>query len=95
MSRCHQPTSAAAFASIEAGPLERVVLKVLDQYPDGLTVDETCARAEFPRYSLQPRFTALKDRHAIQDTGLRRPNVSGRNAIVWRACHHDRREAQA
>jgi hypothetical protein len=82
MSRCHQSTSAAAYASIEdaSAHLERVVLKVLDQYPDGLTVDETCA---------------LKDRGAIRDTGLRRQNESGRNAIVWRACHHDRREAQA
>lgn len=97
MSRRRQDTSTAAFASIEAATahLERVVLEVLDQYPDGLTVDETCARAEYPRYSLQPRFTALRDRRAIRDTGLRRKNVSGRNAIVWRACHHDRREAQA
>jgi hypothetical protein len=97
MTRCHQDTSTAAYASIlaAAAHLEGVVLKTLDQYADGLTVDETCARADYPRYSLQPRFTALKDRGAIRDTGLRRPNVSGRNAIVWRACHHDRREAQA
>ena len=97
MSRRHQSTSTAAFASIQSAMahLERVVLKVLDEYPDGLTVDETCARADYRRYSLQPRFTALKDRGAIRDTGLRRQNESGRNAIVWRACHHDRREAQA
>lgn len=97
MSRCHQSTSTAAFASIRSAMahLERVVMKVLDEYPGGLTVDETCELAEYPRYSLQPRFTALKDRRVIRDTGLRRPNVSGRNAIVWRACHHDRRERQA
>lgn len=95
MSRCHQPTSGAAYASIDAGPLERVVLKVLYQYPDGLTVDETCARADYLRYSLQPRFTALKDRGVIRDTGLRRKNASGRNAIVWRACYHDRQENAA
>lgn len=97
MSRCHQSTSSSAFASIQSAMahLERVVMTVLDEYPSGLTVDEVCARADYPRYSLQPRFTALKDRRVIRDTGLRRPNVSGRNAIVWRACHHDRREAQA
>lgn len=95
MSRSHQPTSAAALASIDASALERVVLKVLYQFPDGLTVDETCARADYRRYSLQPRFTSLKDRGVIRDTGLRRQNESGRNAIVWRACYHDRREAQA
>jgi hypothetical protein len=97
MTHHHTDTSRDAYASILSATahLEGVVLKVLDKYPDGLTVDETCSRADYPRYSLQPRFTALKDRGAIRDTGLRRPNVSGRNAIVWRACHHDRREAQA
>lgn len=97
MTRCHQPTSSAAFASILSATahLERVVLAMLDQHPAGLTVDEACERAGYPRYSLQPRFTALKDRRAIRDTGLRRRNVSGRNAIVWRACHLDRQEAQA
>lgn len=97
MTHCHQPTSTAAFASIlpATAHLERVVLAVLAQYPAGLTVDETCERAGYARYSLQPRFTALKDRQVIRDTGLRRPNVSGRNAIVWRACHFDRQEGQA
>ncbi|GEM71109.1 hypothetical protein SAQ01S_08750 [Sphingomonas aquatilis NBRC 16722] len=97
MTHCHQPTSSAAYAAIlpETARLERVVLNVLAQYPAGLTVDETCAVAEYPRYSLQPRFTALKDRRVIRDTGVRRPNVSGRNAIVWRVCHLDRQEGQA
>jgi len=97
MNRCHQGTSSSAYASIRSAmaQLERVVMAALDEYPNGLTVDEVCALAEYPRYSLQPRFTALKDRRVIRDTGLRRPNVSGRNAIVWRACHHDRREPQS
>ncbi|WP_267434102.1 hypothetical protein [Sphingomonas sp. GM_Shp_1] len=59
-------------------------MKTLHANPGGLTVDETCAAAGYPRYSLQPRFTALKDRKAIFDTGLRRRNVSGAKAIVWR-----------
>ncbi len=79
-------TSAAAWAAIAdaTGHLERIVMKTLHANPDGLTVDETCAAAGYPRYSLQPRFTALKDRKAIFDTGLRRRNVSGAKAIVWR-----------
>ncbi|MDQ1231680.1 hypothetical protein [Sphingomonas sp. SORGH_AS_0879] len=79
-------TSAAAWASIAdaAGHLERIVMKTLRAHPNGLTVDETCVAAGYPRYSLQPRFTALKDRKAIFDTGLRRRNVSGAKAIVWR-----------
>ncbi|MEJ8631463.1 hypothetical protein P0F65_20015 [Sphingomonas sp. I4] len=59
-------------------------MKTLYAHPNGLTVDETCAAAGYPRYSLQPRFTALRDRKAIFDTGLRRRNVSGAKAIVWR-----------
>lgn len=79
-------TSAAAWASIAdaTGHLERIVMKTLHAHPDGLTVDETCAAAGYPRYSLQPRFSALKDRKAIYDTGMRRRNVSGAKAIVWR-----------
>jgi hypothetical protein len=97
MSRCHTDTSGAAYASILPATafLERVVLTTLDKHPAGLTVDETCAVAGYPRYSLQPRFTGLKDRNAIRDTGLRRPNVSGAKAIVWRACHLDRQEGAA
>lgn len=81
----HTDTSAAAWASIAdaAGRLERIVMKTLHAHPNGLTVDETCAAAGYPRYSLQPRFTALRNRKAIFDTGLRRRNVSGAKAIVW------------
>lgn len=90
-------TSAAAWASImdSCGYLESVVLKTLHAHPEGLTVDETCAAAGYPRYSLQPRVTALKDRKAVYDTGLRRLNVSGRKAIVWRIAALDEREAGA
>jgi hypothetical protein len=79
-------TSAAAFDGIRhiAGFLESVVVKTLHAHPAGLTVEETCADAEYPRYSLQPRFTALRQRKTIYDTGLRRRNESGANAIVWR-----------
>ncbi|RSU54391.1 hypothetical protein [Sphingomonas sp. S-NIH.Pt15_0812] len=79
-------TSAAAYMGIlsSMARLERVVLETLHSHPTGLTVDETCAAAGYPRYSLQPRFTALKERQAIIDTGLRRQNVSGAKAIVWR-----------
>lgn len=86
-SRRRTDTSSAAYAGIfpATARLERIVLKALHLHPNGLTVDETCKAMGFPRYSLQPRFTALKDRRAIYDTGRRRPNVSGANAIVWRA----------
>ncbi len=95
MSRRHTDTSSAAYAGIHSATarLERIVLKALHANPMGLTVDETCEAMGFPRYSLQPRFTALKDRRAIYDTGRRRLNVSGAKAIVWRVAALDMGEA--
>lgn len=86
MTRRQTDTSAAAYGSIvdASERLRAVVYRTLHAHPAGLTVDETCAIAKYPRYSLQPRFTELRDRKAIFDTGLRRRNVSGAKAIVWR-----------
>ncbi|WP_288338499.1 hypothetical protein [uncultured Sphingomonas sp.] len=90
-------TSAAAYAGIApvADHLRAIVHRVLCEHPAGLTVDETCAIAEYPRYSLQPRFTELRHKGMIRDTGERRRNVSGANAIVWRATVLDRQEAES
>lgn len=86
MSRRKTDTSAAAYDGIVQASerLRAIVYRTLYANPQGLTVDETCAIAEYPRYSLQPRFTELRDKRAIVDTGMRRRNVSGAKAIVWR-----------
>ncbi|MCW6529723.1 hypothetical protein NED98_05645 [Sphingomonas sp. MMSM20] len=65
--------------------LRWIVHKTLCANPTGLTVDETCTIAGYPRYSLQPRFTELRNLKMIRDTGQRRRNRSGAHAIVWRA----------
>jgi hypothetical protein len=90
-------TSAAAYAGIApmADHLRAIVHKVLCDHPAGLTVDETCKVAGYARYSLQPRFTELLKKGMVRDTGLRRRNVSGANAIVWRATVLDRQEDAA
>ena len=90
-------TSAAAYAGIApiADHLRAIVHKTLCSHPAGLTVDEACGIAGYPRYSLQPRFTELRKKEMIRDTGMRRRNVSGANAIVWRATILDRQEASA
>lgn len=75
----------ALMASITSNELRALVHKTLCIHGDA-TVDEICAVTGRPRYSLQPRFTELRKAKAIRDTGLRRRNVSGANAIVWRAC---------
>ncbi|WP_294211371.1 hypothetical protein [uncultured Sphingomonas sp.] len=86
---------AAAMAALTSSELRQIVLKTLCQHPENLTVDQVCAIAERPRYSLQPRFTELRKMGMIRDTGERRQNVSGASAIVWRAVFLDRQEAQA
>jgi hypothetical protein len=90
-------TSAAAYAGIArmADRLRAIVHQILCSHPAGLTVDELCSIAGYPRYSLQPRFSELRKKEMIRDTGMRRRNISGANAIVWRATVLDRQEASA
>jgi predicted transcriptional regulator len=78
-------TSIAAAESVEAfaPKLRDQVLMFLRERP--ATVHE-CARAlNEPVPSIQPRFSELRARGMIVDTGVRRLNDSGRNAIVWSA----------
>jgi predicted transcriptional regulator len=49
----------------------------------GLTADELAARLNMDRYSIQPRTSELKHKGLIIDSGLRRPNETGKLAIVW------------
>ena len=50
----------------------------------GSTADECAAALNESVLSIRPRFTELLRANRIQDTGTRRPNASGRNAIVWK-----------
>ena len=49
----------------------------------GLTADELAARLDMDRWSIQPRTTELKRKGLIRDSGQRRPNSTGKQAIVW------------
>ena len=49
----------------------------------GLTADELAARLDMDRWSIQPRTTELKRKGLIRDSGQRRPNRTGKQAIVW------------
>ncbi len=86
--------AAAELAALTSNHLRYIVHKTLCEQGDH-TVDEVCAIAGYPRYSLQPRFTELRKKGLIRDTGLRRRNVSGANAIVWRAVLRDRKAVAA
>lgn len=49
----------------------------------GLTADELAERLGMDRWSIQPRTTELKRKGLIRDSGQRRPNSTGKMAIVW------------
>ena len=51
--------------------------------PGGLTADELAALLQMDRWSIQPRTSELKRRGLIRDSGRRRPNATGKMAIVW------------
>ena len=50
----------------------------------GCTADECALNLHESVLSIRPRFTEMRRLNWIEDTGERRKNDSGRNAIVWR-----------
>lgn len=52
--------------------------------PLGLTPEEMAERSGLPRASVQPRFSELKRKGVIVDSGHRRRNPSsGKRAVAW------------
>lgn len=50
---------------------------------NGLTADEVAGRLGISILSIRPRLTELSRLGKVRDSGSRRRNKSGRNAIVW------------
>jgi len=48
-----------------------------------LTADEIAESVGESILTIRPRVTELKAKGRVFDSGNRRPNLSGRNAIVW------------
>lgn len=58
--------------------------KVLDELRNGPgTADELSDRLHIDKLSIRPRCSELAARSRIRDSGARRPNGSGKSAIVW------------
>ena len=79
-------TSIAAAEAIapKLGRLQRMAEGAIrDAGAQGLTADELAVRLEMDRWSIQPRTSELKRMGRIQDSGQRRPNSTGKLAIVW------------
>jgi len=79
-------TSIAAAAAIapKLGCLQSMAQSAIrDAGSRGLTADELVQRLEMDRWSVQPRTSELKRKGLIGDSGQRRPNATGKLAIVW------------
>lgn len=50
---------------------------------NGLTAEECAERVHANRPTIQARLSELQSRGKIIDSGRRRPNGSGKPAIVW------------
>jgi hypothetical protein len=75
--------AATALAS-KLGRLQRMAeTAIRDAGQYGLTADELAARLGMDRWSIQPRTSELRRKGLIRDSGLRRPNATGKQAIVW------------
>lgn len=79
-------TSVAAADALapKLGRLQRMAEGAIREAgPRGLTADELAARLELDRWSIQPRTSELRRKGRIRDSGQRRPNCTGKLAIVW------------
>lgn len=58
------------------------ILKIMEQ-SEGWTTDEMAGALGLNILTVRPRFSELAAEGRIKDSGARRENVSGHNAIVW------------
>lgn len=79
-------TSVAAADALapNLGRLQRMAMGAIrDAGAHGLTANELAALLNMDRWSIQPRTSELKRKGLIRDSGQRRPNSTGKLAIVW------------
>lgn len=76
-------TSLEAAEKMDAATIRQKIINLLSG-GDELTADEAGRLIQCGPFSARPRFTELRKAGLIEDTGERRPNGSGRMAVVWR-----------
>jgi predicted ArsR family transcriptional regulator len=74
--------SAAEAMQPRAPRLRQLCLDQLQLYGP-MTADEAAANLRIDKLSIRPRFSELSTMGKIEDTGHRRKNGSGKQAIVW------------
>lgn len=82
--KARETSEDAAKAIAPASQILRAqVLALMDDGGWTMTADEAAEALGKDRLSIRPRFSELARMGKIKDTGLRRSNDSGRNAVVW------------
>lgn len=74
---------AAAEHAAETAPLLRGKALAIVERSNGMTADEVAGKLGLSILSIRPRMTELSRLGKVRDSGKRRANASGRNAIVW------------
>lgn len=75
-------TSREAAETVDASGLRRLVLACLDRHGP-MTTDECAQRLGRTVLAIRPRFSELRAKGQIADSGERHLNVSGKRAVVW------------
>ena len=78
-----ETSRAAADAVAERAPHLRARALAVIERSNGLTADEVAGRLGLSILSIRPRMTELARLGRVRDSGARRPNASGKKAIVW------------
>ena len=83
----HSPTSIDAALAIELGAshLRSKVLRLLRRSLYGLTDEEMQLALDMNPSTQRPRRLELREKVLVRDSGLVRPTLSGRYAVVWRS----------
>lgn len=75
-------TSVEAAWGVDAGELERMVLRELFRRAEGATIDELTQAIGRDKVALSPRLRPLCNRGLVRENG-KRPGRSGRSQTVW------------
>lgn len=76
-------TSQKAANTTDAEKLRQKVYQAL--LVKNMTSDEIATHLGIDRLSIRPRCSELLKTNKIKDTGVSRPNISGKDAAVWAA----------
>lgn len=82
--RTDPETSKRAARQVRPNTMHAKILDALASSPSGLTIAELASLTGYKEVSVSPRMKPLRELGKIVDSGLRRKNAGGAEAIVWK-----------